>query len=168
MFMAFVTVEDLYGTVECVCFPKVYDKIRHFLDADTVVSVSGKISIDDEKAPVIIVDKMTEFSPEEEMQAPPSGQMSLPVADVQNAQPSAAILQPQKPDKDKTLWLNVSDLDELDLEELMETLTYYEGETTVMFVQNGKKMRCSQKVTPGRALMAELSGFLAEDKIKLI
>lgn len=168
MFMAFVTVEDLYGTVECVCFPKVYDKIRHFLDADTVVSVSGKISIDEEKAPVIIVDKMTEFTLDEQAEKMNGGQMVLSVASTQSASNETPLVQPQKADKDKTLWLNVSDLEDADLDELMETLTYYDGETTVMFVQNGKKMRCSQKVTPGRALMAELAGFLPEDKIKLI
>ena len=75
-FMAFVTVEDLYGTVECVCFPKVYDKIRAFLAEDVVVSLSGKISIDDEKAPVIIVEKMSEFSLDE------------PSAPMQNAVPA--------------------------------------------------------------------------------
>jgi DNA polymerase-3 subunit alpha len=48
-FMAFVTVEDLYGSIECVCFPKIYDKIRGFLLADKVVSLSGKISIEEEK-----------------------------------------------------------------------------------------------------------------------
>ena len=67
--MAFVTVEDMYGTVECVCFPKTYDKIRGFLQADKVVSLSGKIDISEEKAPVIIVDKMTEFVPPEEKTA---------------------------------------------------------------------------------------------------
>ena len=40
-FMAFVTVEDMYGTIECVCFPKVYDRVRDFLDADKVVYISG-------------------------------------------------------------------------------------------------------------------------------
>ena len=73
----------------------------------------------------------------------------------------------EKSDAEKTLWLNVTGMDDADLGELVETLTYYEGETTVIFVQGGKKMRCSQKVTPGRALMAELSGFLPETCIKL-
>lgn len=36
-FMAFVTIEDLYGTVECVCFPNVYEQIRSFLVVDAVV-----------------------------------------------------------------------------------------------------------------------------------
>ena len=64
-FMAFVTVEDLYGSIECVCFPKIYECIKGFLVPDRVVSLSGKLSIEEEKLPVIIVDKMSEFSLEE-------------------------------------------------------------------------------------------------------
>ncbi len=155
-FMAFVTVEDLYGSIECVCFPKVYDKIRSFLETDRVVSLSGKISIDEEKAPVIIVDKMTEFSLDE------------PQEKVGEMAPAKVALPVEKTDAEKKLWLNVTGMDEADLDELMETLTAYEGETQVMFVRGGKKFLCSQKVTPSRALMAELAGFLPENCIKLM
>ncbi len=65
-FMAFVTVEDLYGTVECVCFPNVYERIKSFLAVDAVVSLSGKIDINEEKAPTIIVDRMSEFRIDEQ------------------------------------------------------------------------------------------------------
>jgi DNA polymerase-3 subunit alpha len=156
--MAFVTIEDLYGSIECVCFPKIYDKIRGFLENDKVVSLSGKMSIDGEKPPAIIVDNMTEFSLEEKAQQPSQVIKDEPVKPVKT----------NKVDAEKTLWLNVSDLEEEDVEELMETLTYYEGETRVIFVNNGKKMICSQKVTPNRALMAELAAFLPETSIKLI
>ncbi len=155
-FMAFVTVEDLYGAIECVCFPKVYDKIRSFLETDKVVSLSGKISIDDEKSPVIIVDKMTEFSLDEPQDK--AGELA----------PAKAALPAKKTDAEKQLWLNVTGMDEADLDELMETLTAYEGETQVMFVRDGKKFLCSQKVTPSKALMAELAGFLTENCIKLV
>ena len=155
-FMAFVTVEDLYGSIECVCFPKVYDKIRSFLETDKVVSLSGKISIDEEKAPVIIVDKMTEFSLDEPQDK--AGEIA----------PAKVALPVEKTDAEKRLWLNVTGMDEADLDELMETLTFYAGETQVVFVRDGKKLLCSQKVTPSRALMAELSGFLSENCIKLM
>ena len=161
-FMAFVTVEDLYGSIECVCFPKVYDKIRNFLENDRVVSVAGKISIDEEKAPVIIVDRMTEFT--EDAPAQPQATPVRESASAANPAPKAV----EKPDSEKKLWLNVTGLEEADIEELMDTLTFYAGETTVYFVNNGKKMLCTQKVAPSRALMAELSGFLPESAIKLI
>ena len=156
--MAFVTVEDLYGSIECVCFPKVYERMRDFLLADKVVTLTGKVSIDAEKAPVIIVDKISEFS-EEDAQAKGNGK-------AQTTEQQAT--KKAKSDADKKLRLNVSSLVDEDIEELMETLTFYEGETPVYFVKNGKKMLCSQKVTPNRALMAELVSFLSEEEIKLI
>ena len=74
----------------------------------------------------------------------------------------------KKEEKDKKLWLNVSGMEDEDLEELLETLSFYAGETPVFFVKDKKKMACSQKVTPNRALMAELSSFLSENCIKLV
>ena len=160
-FMAFVTVEDLYGTVECVCFPNVYDRIKSFLAPDTVVSLSGKIDIDEEKAPTIIVDRMTEFLPEEGEEKPASSAgHPFPV------RPSAPA--GTAPGKERALWLKIGGMADEDVEELMETLCSYEGDTPVYFVRDRKKMLCSQRVTPGRALMAELSSFLSDDCIKLV
>ena len=158
-FMAFVTVEDLYGSVECVCFPKIYDKMRSFLEQDKVVSLTGKISIDEEKAPVIIVEKIWEFSTEEKAE-------KTVVAKQEREQAATAPV--RKTDKDKTLWLNITAMDEADVEELMETLTFYEGETQVIFVKDGKKLMCSEKVTPNNALMAELASFLPKECVKLV
>ena len=166
--MAFVTVEDLYGSVECVCFPKVYDKIKSFLAPDRVVSVSGKISINDDKAPSIIVDKMEEFSLEETPIVARNAEISKGGYTQTQGAPNANEQAKEVEEKPKTLWLNISDLEDEDVEELMETLCYYAGETQVIFVKNGKKFLCSQKVTPNRALLAELAGFLDEKSIKLV
>ena len=174
-FMAFVTVEDLYGTIECVCFPKVYDKVKSFLATDKVVSLSGKISINDDKAPSIIVDKMVEFTNGEEkvVEEKPtsvtaSGMGFRAEETIQKVERKPILS--QKADKDKKLWLNITELEDADVEELMETLCYedYAGDTPVIFVKDGKKLLCSQKVSPKRALMAELSGFLDESCIKLV
>ena len=164
-FMAFVTVEDLYGSVECVCFPKVYEKMRSFLEADKVVSVLGKISIDAEKLPVIIADKITEFIPPEENVNRTSKPTIAKMAETDA--PRAPMRPTEKPDSEKKLWLNVTGMEEADIEELMETLTYYKGETPVFFVKDGKKMRCTETVTPGKGLMAELLIFLPQECIKL-
>ena len=110
-FMAFVTVEDLYGSIECVCFPKIYDRIRGFLDADRVVSLSGKISIEDGKAPVIIVDKMWEFTLDEDKEPVVENNTAVSM-DV--TQPAAKPIEKTqvKEDRPKTLWLNVTGLED--------------------------------------------------------
>ncbi|MDE5897563.1 MAG: DNA polymerase III subunit alpha, partial [Clostridia bacterium] len=56
--MAFVTVEDLYGSIECVAFPRVYEKIKPYLGQDTVGRLSGKLDIPSEKLPVIVLDNL--------------------------------------------------------------------------------------------------------------
>ncbi len=157
--MAFVTVEDLYGSIECVCFPKVYDKIRNFLEADRVVSLSGRISIETDKAPVIIVDKMSEFSVEDK---------TVSVRALEGETGEALAPKREKTDAEKKLWLNVTDMEEEDVEELLDSLSFYAGDTEVYFVKGNQKMRCSQRVSPNKALMAELSTFLSGDCIKLI
>ena len=72
------------------------------------------------------------------------------------------------PARAKALWLNIGSLSDEDVEELMESLCSYEGDTPVYFVRGRTKMVCSQKVNPGKALMAELASFLSRENIKLI
>jgi DNA polymerase-3 subunit alpha len=169
-FMAFITVEDMSGSIECVCFPKIYDKVRNFLEADKVVSLSGRISIEEEKLPVIILDKMDEFILDEEGKQPQTGTQQAYRKDYQGGlqgQSQSPVSTPVK-NEQKRLWLNVSALEDEDVEELLECLSFYAGETQVYFVKDGKKMACSQKVTPNKALMAELASFLPENCIKFL
>jgi DNA polymerase-3 subunit alpha len=173
-FMAFVTVEDLYGAVECVCFPKVYDKIKEFMENDKVVSLSGKISINDDKAPSIIVDRMSEFTLENPIvySAERGGYSQSPKAKSAHREEVArAAEKPAEPepkvDLPKRLWLNITGMEEADVDELMEVLSFYSGETEVIFVKDRQKMRCTQTVNTSRALMAELATFLPENCIKL-
>ena len=166
-FMAFVTVEDMSGSIECVCFPKIYDKVRNFLEADRVVSLSGKISIEEEKLPVIILDKMDEFILDEAGKQPQAKQAQYAEREAAPRQ-NIPVLTAQAKQDERKLWLNVSALEEEDIEELLDTLSFYVGETQVYFVKDGKKMMCTQKVSPNKALFAELATFLPENCIKFI
>ncbi len=47
--MAFVTVEDLLGTVEVVVFPRDYEKNREYLEIDSKVFIRGRVSEEDER-----------------------------------------------------------------------------------------------------------------------
>ena len=47
--MAFVTVEDLLGTVEVVVFPRDYERNRDYLEVDSKVFIRGRVSEEDEK-----------------------------------------------------------------------------------------------------------------------
>ena len=59
--MAFVTVEDLLGTVEVVVFPRDYEKNKGDLEVDKKVFVRGRVSEEDEKASKLICEKVIPF-----------------------------------------------------------------------------------------------------------
>ena len=59
--MAFLTVEDLLGTVEIVVVPRDYEKNREYLEVDQKVFVKGRVSEEEEKASKLICEKIIPF-----------------------------------------------------------------------------------------------------------
>ena len=143
-FMAFVTVEDLYGNIDCVAFPRVYEKIRPILRQDCVVKISGKLDISPDKAPVIILDALEEFVPEQPQIR--QGGESVPAEQV--------------------LWLDARALSEEDFQELLEMLKEYEGNMTAKVLHGGKRYELA--VHQSRAFLAELRTFLPQNCIKVV
>jgi len=52
--MAFLTLEDLLGTVEIIVFPRDYEKYRNILTEDAKVLVKGRVSAEEDKAAKLI------------------------------------------------------------------------------------------------------------------
>ena len=59
--MAFLTVEDLVGTVEIVVFPRDYEKYQQFMEEEAKVFVQGRVSAEDDKASKLILEKVRTF-----------------------------------------------------------------------------------------------------------
>lgn len=59
--MAFITLEDLVGTLEIVIFPKDYEKNSKILELDNKVFVRGRVSGEDEKNSKLICERMYAF-----------------------------------------------------------------------------------------------------------
>ncbi len=140
--MAFITVEDLYGSVECLAFSRLYEKIKPALKHDAVVRISGKLDLPSEKLPVILLDSLTEFKEEtkEEKREAASGE--------------------------ETLWVDARTLSEEDFAELLEMLDGYPGELTAKILHGGKRFEAGVRLS--RALIAELRTFLPESCIKVV
>lgn len=60
--MAFVTGEDLYGTIEIIFFPDCFEKYRHELVEDGKYLIRGHASVDDEKDATFIADELVSFT----------------------------------------------------------------------------------------------------------
>ncbi len=59
--MAFLTLEDLLGTVEVVVFPKDYEKNKQYLEDDSKIFVRGRVSEEDESASKLICENIVPF-----------------------------------------------------------------------------------------------------------
>jgi len=82
--MGFATLEDLYGKIKLVIFPKVWDKYYHLMEIDNVLLAEGRL----DKAqgePKLLVDKLTRIALEELQAAgsagPKSGFSDIPEED---------------------------------------------------------------------------------------
>ena len=54
--MAIVSIEDLYGSCELMLFPAIYDKFKLLLVEDTIVKITGRLSIREGEDAIILVD----------------------------------------------------------------------------------------------------------------
>ena len=55
--MAFMTLEDLYGTIEVVVFPRTFELDRQFIENDNVIVVRGKLDMKDD-TPKLLAEKI--------------------------------------------------------------------------------------------------------------
>ncbi|MFP4698187.1 MAG: DNA polymerase III subunit alpha [Eubacteriales bacterium] len=59
--MAFITLEDLYGIVEVIIFPKDYDSYSDWLREDEKLYISGRVSVSEDEQSKLICEKMIPF-----------------------------------------------------------------------------------------------------------
>ena len=59
--MAFVTVEDLFGTAEALVFPRDYEKFQSLLETDRKVYIRGRVSASEDQQAKLICEQVTAF-----------------------------------------------------------------------------------------------------------
>ncbi|MDD6304337.1 DNA polymerase III subunit alpha [Thermoguttaceae bacterium LCP21S3_D4] len=59
--MAFITLEDLVGTVEIIIFPKDYERYAKYLENDAKVFVEGRITAEEDRNGKLICEKIISF-----------------------------------------------------------------------------------------------------------
>ena len=96
--MAFVQLEDMYGVTEVLVFPKVYERVSGLLTQDAPVVMTGKLSIREEEAPKLLLDRVAPLSEMDALDARPSSGWSAPPPAYDAAPPpDAATSRPARP-----------------------------------------------------------------------
>jgi DNA polymerase III subunit alpha len=128
--MAFAQLEDLYGTIEVIIFPKTYEENLSFIKPDSIVLIEGRVSQREDEETKIICMKITPLA--EAMQENPGklyvkinsalkpetlSQVSLVLARYKGEQPVYVVDEGKISDNskaqvmvaDKNLWVNIKD-----------------------------------------------------------
>ena len=135
--MAFVKIEDVYGQIEVIAFPKIFEKSRDLLKEEQVVRVSGKLQIK-EGIPQIIADGVFKLEIKEEV----------------------------KPEKDQIfMGVIIPNGKENKLDDILDVLESYAGDIPVIIAMGGKKYNSKCAVRKCEGLIGELKQFVSEDEI---
>lgn len=145
--MAFINLEDMFGSIEVIVFPNVFEASISFLHEESIVVVKGRISIKEDEAPKIIAEKIVPLNQSSEITKPTikksSNKLFLKVSENMN---------------EKYMLSNID-----------EILKKYKGNVTVIiYLESCKKKIITEKdnwVTINKDLLSELKSLLGDDSV---
>ena len=137
--MAFIQLEDLYGSVEVIVFPKSYEKYSSEIGEDEKVFIKGRVSAEEEQDGKLICESVIPFS-----QVP--RELWLQFQD-----------RKQYEEKEKSLMEELRDSDGKD-----RVVIYLRKEKQV------KRLPVNQNVDAGPNLLDRLAGCFGEENVKLV
>ncbi|MEG1363846.1 MAG: OB-fold nucleic acid binding domain-containing protein, partial [Clostridia bacterium] len=60
--MMFITISDVYGSIETVLFPKLYTQYFKLVEVNNIVKITGKVSMKENEKGKILLDSVTKIS----------------------------------------------------------------------------------------------------------
>ena len=146
--MAMLKLEDLYGSMDLMIFPNIYDRYKDKIKEDAMVSVSGRLSIRPGDTPTILVEKMGFWATETE--------------EKESEKPDEKIAQ--------TLYLKYDTTNQLLHQRIKTILKNSVGSVPVLVKceKTGKPFKMGFKVNVDNYLLNELNAFISEEFIKIM
>ena len=160
--MAFVTVEDLYGSIELLVFPKIYAQFSHLLQAGNILLVDGRVSLREEESAKVIPDRISPCP-----NADSIGE-STPLPSAQAKNPTQK-RQPIPHEIQTGLMLLVDTLNSPQDQKVKNLLSVFEGNIPVYLYYNDtrKKYVSARGVDVNPPLLNELKQLLGEKGVML-
>jgi DNA polymerase-3 subunit alpha len=143
--MAIMRIEDIYGSCEVMLFPKIFEKVKPILLKDSVIRVTGKLSIREGEDAIILADDI------QLLQAAKSTESAHETAGGQ-----------------KTLYLKYNTMDAELHAKVLRALESYSGSLPVRIfctVKNITNQLVNTKVRECIAIVSELKNYLDEASV---
>lgn len=148
--MAFVTVEDRFGTAELIVFPKILSECSHSLYVGSVVEVIGKLNFKEDEEPRIICEKVTALPSAESLKGYVE-QKNTSIPDKKGFTPNVT--------KEQKLYLRVPDLECEKYLKVKNLLELFAGDTQVVFYLSDTK----KKMLAPRSLWVKMNDTLYKE-----
>ena len=147
--MAFVRIEDLYGSVEAIVFPKILTGFSSILTEGNIVMAEGRISIREDDEPKLLLERAVRLD------------------DLHIEEKPAQI-----PDKSKkTLYIRMEKADDAVIKMTVRVLEKHRGEMLVCFFINEtrKKMYAPKDcwIDENSSIIADISAIFGENNVKI-
>ena len=163
--MAFLNIEDLYGAVEIVVFPNIYDRYGSILQEDAIISVTGSINFKEGEMPKLLAENIVDLRelkdaiPEDSAKDMPekfgSGRLSAKAA--RQPQGLIKIKLPQGVDKDEIL------------EQIRQVMRSHPGECqTIIYLPEGGSFRTDESlwVVPDHDFQQKITDLVGAENYK--
>ncbi|WP_432665895.1 DNA polymerase III subunit alpha [Wukongibacter baidiensis] len=154
--MAFLTLEDLLGTMEVIVFPGVYDRCVQHLYEDSIVIVVGKINLKEDEEPKIIAENIVPLTDEN---------INL----ISSSRKQSFIK--RKSIDTKKLYIKLSNRDNEMMNRIKKVLQKRRGKTPVyLYIESEKTKLLADKdlwVEIDEEIIKELKAIIGKDSIKV-
>lgn len=167
--MAFVSAEDMLGSIEIIVFPKTLQNYASYITASTVITVSGNISVEEEKEPKILASVIS-GAPDENTVAVTRNNYNRPSVqrvDITNSQP-------EKTSKSHKRGLFLRFENEIDprIKKVLTITSIFDGDFPLIFYYKDKKhydLRPKNEfVFLNETMVKELSRILGEENVAVL
>ena len=155
--MAFVDIEDMYGAVNVIVFPKLFEQYADTLKHGAVIKVTGRVSVKESGEVDIIADRIDNV---------PKGKTAPSVPQLQQQPKSGA------PKYKRGLYLRVTSIKSEDYIKARKIMEAFGGDIPVIIkeTESGKAF-CSPKnawVTVDESLLQRLKEALGDENVKFV
>ena len=163
--MAFLNIEDLYGAVEIVVFPNIYDRYSSTLQEDAIISVTGSINFKEGEMPKLLAEnivdlrELKEAIPEDAAKDMPEkfGSSRFSAKAARQPQGLIKIKLPQGVDKDEIL------------EQIRQVMRSHPGECqAIIYLPEGGSFRTDESlwVVPDRDFQQKITDLVGTENYK--
>ncbi|MCD7873329.1 MAG: DNA polymerase III subunit alpha, partial [Clostridiales bacterium] len=167
--MAFVTVEDMFGSVEVIVFPKILQNYNRFIVSGEVITVSGTLSIEEEKDPKILANVIG-GAPDDSSK--PVFEKNKVGADYHYSADSPMENLNQKKSKRHGLYLRFDSRNDNKINKAKILTSIFDGECPLYYYYLDEKkyelQRKSDFVYLNKTMVSELSRLLGEKNVAVI